>query len=56
MSHFIYCYAECHYAERRYAECRYAEYASVATANFFQSSLVFACKVGAYPSGATLTS
>jgi hypothetical protein len=25
MSHFIYCYAECHNAECRYAECRYAE-------------------------------
>jgi hypothetical protein len=31
MSHFIHCYAECHYAEchyaeYRYAECRYSEY------------------------------
>jgi hypothetical protein len=25
VSHFIYCYAECHYAEYRYAECHYAE-------------------------------
>ncbi len=25
MSHFIYCYTECHYAWRRYKECSYAE-------------------------------
>ncbi len=25
MSHFIYCYDECHNAEYGYAECRYAE-------------------------------
>jgi hypothetical protein len=25
VSHFIYCYAECHHADCRYTECRYAE-------------------------------
>ncbi len=25
MSHFIYCYAQCHYDECRYAQCHYDE-------------------------------